>query len=79
MWHAEGHALTRCQLPRPRRLLEEKAPSAVLTSMLLCLSQLARMSQEFYEPIRQAEALPHVRPPSTFWQQATCHCKLELF
>ncbi len=32
--------------------------------MLLCLSQLARMSPDFYDPIRQADALRHVRPPS---------------
>ena len=46
------------------RLLDEKAPSAVLTSMLLCLSQLARMSQDFYQPIREANALQHVRTPA---------------
>ncbi len=33
----------------------------MLTSMLLCLSQLARMSPDFYDPIRQADALRHVR------------------
>ena len=54
------------------RLLDEKAPPAVLTSMLLCLSQLARMSPDFYDPIRQADALRHVRVFTGRMTSANC-------
>ncbi len=33
----------------------------MLTSMLLCLSQLARVSLDFYDAIRDADAIRHVR------------------
>ena len=63
-------ALARADIVPVRRLLDEKAPPAVLTSVLLCVSQLARMSPDFYDPIRQADALRHVR--GCLWAHALC-------
>ena len=61
-WYISRRGADRLCCGPARRLLDDKAPSPVLTSMLLCLSQLARVSQDFYDAIRDSNAVQHVRP-----------------
>ncbi|KAK9820795.1 hypothetical protein WJX74_004813 [Apatococcus lobatus] len=43
------------------RLLAERNPPALLTAMLLVISQLARLNHEYYEPIQRAGVCTHLR------------------